>query len=144
MRALANFPIAGKKQVIALQISESGLDLSDLTRARLAWVIARQNRAWYSLAQADTQLRSIGQSSEQIQELENFEQSTRGDVLTARDKALLTVAKNLAASPVALTDAQAQLAIDVASPREFVQTVHYAAMRSLFDRFTEACNLPSD
>jgi len=144
MRALANFPIAGKRQVAAFLSAERDLDLSDLTRARLAWVIARQNGAWYALAEADTKLLALGQTREQILELDQFETSKSETTLTARDRALLKVAKDLAASPVVLSDDEAQHAIDVASPREFIQTVHYTAMRSLFDRFTEACYLPAD
>ncbi|MEY4568550.1 MAG: hypothetical protein RLY14_3520 [Planctomycetota bacterium] len=144
IRVLANFPIAGKRQVLAFQSAEKDLDLSALTRARLAWVIARQNGAWYSLADADARLRTLGQSREQINDLDRFEESKNEELITARDKALLTVARNLAASPVVLTDSEAQRAIDLAGPREFVQTVHYTAMRSLFDRFTEASGLPSD
>jgi hypothetical protein len=86
----------------------------------------------------------MGQTREQITLLENFEQLDSEETLTARDRALLTVAKNLAASPVVLTDLEAQNAIDLAGPREFVQTVHFTAIRSLFDRFTEASNLPAD
>jgi alkylhydroperoxidase family enzyme len=144
MRLLANFPVAGKRQVSALLSSEKDLDLSELTRARLAWVIARQNGAWYSLAESDARLIKLGQTREQILLLENFEEVKTEETLTARDRALLTVAKNLAASPVVLTDIEAQHAIDLAGPRDFVQTVHYTAMRSLFDRFTEACGLPQE
>lgn len=144
MRALANFPIAGKRQVAAFLSAERDLDLSPLTGARLAWVIARQNGAWYSLTEANARLVALGQTPEQILELDSFETTKSVATLTARDRALLTVAKNLAASPVVLTDQEAQQAIDVASPIEFIQTVHYTAMRSLFDRFTEACYLPAD
>ncbi|MFN9444476.1 MAG: hypothetical protein ACK57Y_00410 [Pirellulaceae bacterium] len=144
IRLLANFPVAGKRQVAALLAVEQQLDLSDLTRARLAWVIARQNGAWYALAEAQSRLESLGQSGEQIAELERFELVDSERNLTARDRALLTVAKQLAASPVQLTDAQAQWAIELAGPREFVQAVHYTAMRSLLDRFTEASGLPID
>lgn len=144
MRVLANFPIAGKRQVTALLAAEKNLDLNDLTRARLAWVIARQNGAWYSLAQADATLTSLGQTRAQILELDTFETSDSVETLTPRDKALLTVARNLGASPVVLTDAEAARAIELAGPRDFVQTVHYTAMRSLFDRFTEACFLPTE
>jgi hypothetical protein len=48
------------------------------------------------------------------------------------------VARNLAASPVVLTDAEFDKALKLNSPRDLVQTVHYVAMRALFDRFTEA------
>jgi alkylhydroperoxidase family enzyme len=143
IRVLANYPIAGKRQLVAFLAAERELDLSDLTRARLAWVIARQNGAWYSLGEAQSRLKKLGQTDEQIESLDKFE-SARDSILTSRDKALLTVAKNLAASPVILTDKEVDHAVQLASPREVVQTVHYAAMRSLFDRFTEAAALPID
>lgn len=144
MRLLANFPIAGKRQVNAFLAAENELDLSELTRARIAWVVARQNGAWYSLAQSDKRLLALGQTREQILQLDHLEKVTPDQNLTPRDLTLLTVAKDLAASPVVLTDYDAQRAIDVAGPREFVQTVHYTAMRSLFDRFTEAALLAKD
>ncbi len=83
MRLLANFPVAGKRQVSALLSSEKDLDLSELTRARLAWVIARQNGAWYSLAESDARLIKLGQTREQILLLENFEEVKTEETLTA-------------------------------------------------------------
>ncbi len=57
---------------------------------------------------------------------------------------LLVVAKNLAASPVTLTDQQVEEALRQTNPATVIQVVHYTAMRSLFDRYTEAAGLPSD
>ncbi len=63
------------------------LDLSALVLARLAWLIARQNGAWESLAEADAKLRVLSQSRGQIGNLERFKESTDEELLTARDKA---------------------------------------------------------
>jgi alkylhydroperoxidase family enzyme len=144
IRLLANFPVAGKRQLNGFIATEKELELSELNRAQMAWVIARQNGAWYSLDQSQKRLLALGQSHSQIAELENFAIETPKGTITEKDRALLLVAKNLAASPVILTDAQVADAVRLAGPRDVVQTIHYTAMRSLFDRFTEAAGLPSD
>jgi hypothetical protein len=96
-------------------------------------VVARQDRAWYALGEARSRLRALGQTDAQIAALD-----AGGAGLEEKDRALLVVARNLAASPVVLTDAEFDKALKLNSPRDLVQTVHYVAMRALFDRFTEA------
>lgn len=144
MRLLAQFPIAGKRQVASLLASEQELDLSPLLRAQMAWVIARQNGAAYSLAEAQWRLEELGQSPEQITVLDEIGEPVGPASPGEKETALLLVAKNLAAAPVILTDAQVAEAVRLAGPRDVVQTVHYTAVRSLFDRFTEAAGLPAD
>ncbi len=126
MRLLANFPIAGKRQVTSFVALEKDLDLDASTRAALAHVIARQNGAWYSLSlieqQPGFQRESIESPSPKLQ-------------------SLLTVAEHLAASPVVLTDEEVATALKHWSPKEVTQAIHYTAMRSLFDRMTEAAGL---
>jgi hypothetical protein len=144
MRLLANFPVAGKRQVASFLANEKELELSPLMRAQMSWVIARQNGAWYSLAEAQQRLLDLGQSAAEIEALQSFAQDAAPGSLAARDGALLVVAKHLAAAPVVLTDAEVAKAVELAGAREVVQTVHYTAMRSLFDRFTEAAGLSAD
>jgi len=137
MRLLAHYPGAGLRTAKSFQLTEQQSQLSPLMRARLAWVVARQDRAWYALGEARSRLLSLGQSEAQIAGLDAADSG-----LEAKDRALLTVARHLAASPVVLTDAEFAEALRLNSPRELVQTVHYVAMRALFDRFTEAAGLP--
>ncbi len=144
MRVLANFPIAGKRQLMAFLSAENDLDLSALDRAQMSWVIARQNGAWYSLSQAEQRLKGLGQSDAQIADLNKFVIEQAKGSLGDREYSLLVLAKKLGASPVILTDAQVEEALRQTGPREVVQAIHYTAMRSLFDRFTEAAGLPSD
>lgn len=139
MRLLANFPGAGLRTATAFIATEKQSDLSPLLRAQIDWVVARQDRAWYALGGARKALKAQGQTDTQIADLDGAASS-----LSDKDRALLTVARNLAASPVVLTDAQVAEAVRLAGPRDVVQTVHYVAMRALFDRFTEAAGLPVD
>lgn len=144
MRLLLNFPVAGKRQVASLVTAETDLQLSPLIRAQMSWVIALQNGAWYSLGEAQKRLKDLGQTNEQIDALAQLGDVSGNDKLSPKDRALLIVAKNLAASPVVLTDRQVDEALKLSSSQDVVQTVHYTAMRSMFDRFTEAAALATD
>lgn len=139
LRVLGHYPVAGLKTAVAFNLTEKQSDLSPLLRAQMSWAIARQDRAWYALGEARQRLKALGQTDEQIAALD---QADTG--LADKDQALLIVARNLAASPVVLTDEEFARALKLNSPRDMVQTVHYAAMRALFDRFTEAGGLPID
>ena len=61
--------------------------------------------------------------------------------ITPTERALFTVARKLAASPVVLTDADVEEALKLAGPREVVQLVSYVTNRAAFDRITEAAGL---
>ncbi|MFM8219767.1 MAG: carboxymuconolactone decarboxylase family protein [Planctomycetaceae bacterium] len=138
-RLLANYPGAGLRTAKVFDTTEKQLALTPLTRARIAWVVARQDRAWYALGEARARLRALGQTDAQIADLD-----AGGRGLEEREQALLVVARNLGASPVVLTDEEFERALRLNSPQDLVQTVHYVAMRALFDRFTEAAAPPLD
>lgn len=135
-RLLAHFPVAGKRTVASIRASEEKGDLTPLLKAQISWVIARQDRAWYALGEAERRLTALGQSAEQIAALDGDQHE-----LDAKDRSLLTFARNLAASPVVLTDEQAAEAVKLAGPRDVVQTISYTTFRASFDRFTEAAGL---
>lgn len=139
MRLLANFPIAGKRTVGSYRSAEELGDLGPLLKARISWVIARQDRAWYALGDARRRLLALGQSNADIDALDGDQSE-----LSASDRALLTLARNLAASPVVLTDTQVAAALELAGPRDVVQTISYTTHRASFDRITEAAGLPLD
>jgi AhpD family alkylhydroperoxidase len=137
MRLLANFPVASQRTVASIRAAEELGDLSPLLKAQISWVIARQDRAWYALAEARRRLVALGQTDEQINALDGDQAE-----LSESDRAILTLARNLAASPVVLTDEQVARAVELAGPRDVTQTIHYTTVRASFDRFTEAAGLP--
>jgi hypothetical protein len=63
------------------------------------------------------------------------------NAISDRDRALLVVAKNLAGSPIVLTDAQVEKTVQLAGPRAVTQVIHYTAYRAAFNRLTEAALL---
>lgn len=136
MRLLANFPQSGKRSVASTRFADEKGDLSPLVKAQAAWVIARQDRAWYALGQAYRRLKDLGQTDDQI-----FALDGSWDKLPAKDRSLLVVAKKLAACPVVLTDVEVAEAVKLAGPRDVVQMVSYTTNRASFDRITEAAGL---
>jgi len=141
MRLLANFPADAPNRVrgIVAAQTDADWDLSLTTRAQLSWIIARQDGAWYAVGQARARLKTLGQSDAQIAALD-------GDwsEFPAADRALFTLARNLAASPVVLTDAEVARALELAGPRKVVQAITYTTHCASFDRITEVAGLPLD
>jgi hypothetical protein len=138
-RLLANFPTAGKRSVASIRSADEKGDLTPLLKAQVSWIIARQDRAWYATGQAKKRLRELGQSDEQIYALDGDWSS-----FNPADRALFTVARKLAASPVVLTDDDVATALKLVGPRDVVQLISYTTNRASFDRITEAAGLQID
>jgi hypothetical protein len=142
MRLMANFPVAGKRMVVGLIASQDADQLSPKLQAEINWVVARQDRAWYAAAIAKDELAKQGVSSAGLTALDG-DLSVDGEnpLLSKEDRALLTVAKNLAASPIVLTDRQVERAVELVGARAVVQTISYTVYRAAFNRITEAAGL---
>ncbi len=136
VRLLANFPKAGSSRFDTYRSAEEKGDLSKLLKAQLSWIVARQDRAWYALELAQSQLRRLGQSDDQIFSLD-------GDwsAFEPRDRDLFQVAKKLSTSPVVLSDEEVKQAIGSAGAKSVVQTISYTTSRASFNRLTEAAGL---
>jgi alkylhydroperoxidase family enzyme len=136
MRLLANFPVQGKARVASQRSAEASPDLTPLQRAQIAWVIARQDRAWYAAGRAKRTLNELGQTNDQVYALDGDWQ-----LFSPADLSLLTVARKLAASPIVLTDAEVAEALKLTGPKQVVQTINLTAQCASFDRITEAAGL---
>jgi AhpD family alkylhydroperoxidase len=136
VRLLANFPTQGKARILSQRTVEEKGDLSAVLKAQVAWIVARQDRAWYAAGRARNRLKDLGQSDDQVYKLD-------GDwsEFTPAERAMFTVARKLAASPVVLTDADVAEALRLTSPRDVVQLVNYVTVCASFDRITEAAGL---
>jgi alkylhydroperoxidase family enzyme len=136
VRLLANFPRDGKNRIVELRAADEKGDLKPLLKAQVSWIVARQDRAWYAVGRAGRRLRELGWSDEQVYALDGPWKD-----FTPAERALFTVARKLAASPIVLTDEDVALALKLTSPREVVQLISYTTTRALFDRVTEAAGL---
>ena len=105
-------------------------------KAQVSWIVARQDRAWYATGLARQRLKELGQSDDQIYQLD-------GDWngCTPTECSLFTLARKLAATPVVLTDAEVEEAVKLAGPRDVVQLISYTTNLASFDRITEAAGL---
>lgn len=137
MRLMAVFPREGGGRVRSLRASEEKGNLTPLLKAQVSWIIARNDRAWYATGLAKQRLRELGQTDDQIFALD-------GDwsAFTPGERAMFTVAKKLASTPIVMTDDDANEAMKHTGPREVVQLVSYVTGRAYFDRVTEAAGLP--
>jgi AhpD family alkylhydroperoxidase len=136
VRLLANFPKDGKNRIESILNANEKGDLKPLLKAQVSWIIARQDRAWYATGEAKRRLKALGQSDEQIYKLDG-----KWEDFSDTERALFTVARKLAASPVVLTDEEVAKAVKLAGPRDVVQLVNYVTTRASFDRITEAAGL---
>jgi hypothetical protein len=136
VRLLANFPVHGKGRVASHRSAEERGDLSPLLKAQVSWIVARQDRAWYAAGEARRRLNELGWSDDQVYTLD-------GDwaAFTPEERAMFTVARQLAASPIVLTDAEVAAAVELAGPRKIVQLISYTTNRAAFNRITEAAGL---
>ncbi len=138
IRLLANFPNEGRGRLPSLVSREKRTgELTELQKAQLNWIIARQDRAWYAVGQAKKKLMLLGQTEDQIFALDGDRKE-----FSESDQALFTFSQNLAASPIALTDDDASLALTLTSPAHVVQTINHVASCAYFNRVTEAAGLP--
>jgi hypothetical protein len=136
VRLLANFPKDGKGRILSQRSAEEKGDLSPLLKAQVSWIVARQDRAWYAAGSAQRRLQELGWSDDQVSKLDGS-----WEEFTPLERALFTVARKLAASPVVLTDEDVARAVKLAGPRDVVQLISYTTVRASFDRITEAAGL---
>jgi alkylhydroperoxidase family enzyme len=136
VRLLATFREQGKSRVAGQWAAEEKGDLKPLLKAQVSWIVARQDRAWYATGEAKKRLRALGQTEDQIYKLDGDWKD-----FTPSERSMFTLAKNLAASPVVLTDDDVAAAVKLVGPRDVVQLISYVATRASFDRITEAAGL---
>lgn len=137
VRLVTNFPREGMNRINTVLAADAKGELKPLLKAQVSWITARQDRAWYATGIALKRLKELGQTDKQVAALD-------GDwsEFSPADRAMFTVARKLAASPVVLTDADVDAALKLTSPRDVVQLIHFTTTRAWFDRVTEAAGLP--
>jgi hypothetical protein len=136
VRLLANFPRDGKARIAELYAAEEKGDLKPLLKAQVSWIVARQDGAWYAAGRARRRLLELGWTEEQVYRLDG-----NWSEFAPAERALFTLARNLAASPIVLTDDDVAEALRRTGPREVVQLISYTTNRAFFDRVTEAAGL---
>ena len=136
VRLMANFTRDGRTRIISTRTANERDELPAVLKAQIAWIVARQDRAWYATGLAKKRLLDLGQTEDQIYALDgDWEQ------FSAADKSLFRVARQLSNTPIILTDAEVAEAVAAAGPRDVVRVITYTTGCASFDRVTEAAGL---
>ena len=140
IRLLANFPDAGKARINSLiAVGSPGFEkgaLDRTLRAQIAWIAARQDRAWYALGHARRRLNTLGQSDDAIFALD----SPSADV-SPTQRAVFHLAGKLTVDPALVTDSDVEAVRRFLSDRETAEVVYFITAAAFFDRVTEAAGL---
>jgi alkylhydroperoxidase family enzyme len=139
MRLMATHPTQSKSRLTSQITAEEKGNLSPLLKAQVSWIIARQDRALYATAEAKRRLKALGQSDDQIYALDGDWAS-----FTPTERAMFQIARQLAASPIVLTDADVDPAVKLVGNRDVVQLINYVTTRAAFHRITEVAGLQAE
>ncbi|QEH38939.1 hypothetical protein OJF2_75490 [Aquisphaera giovannonii] len=138
IRLLAAFPKAGPARVKVHRASETRGVLDPLLRAQIAWIAARNDRAWYALGHARARLLALGQDDDAIYRLDRADL----DNIPARRRAVYSLARKLTVDPALVADADVEAVRAQFPDREVAEIVFQVTEAAYFDRLTEAAGLP--
>lgn len=139
VRLLANFPKSMRSRITGLKAAADKGSLSPKLKAQIAWVAARNDRAWYALAVAKDRLRKAGVSEDDIWKLDGDRKH-----LTEAEQAALTLAETLTVAPWKVTDEMVERCRKHFKDTEVAEIVFHTCNAAFFNRVTEVARLPLD
>ena len=113
--------------------------LSQKLSAELAWVAARNDRAWYALAIARERLKKAGLTDDQIFALDGDRKQ-----LPESEQAALVLVVTLTVAPWKVTDEMVERCRKSFKDGEVGEIFHHACNAAFFDRVTEVARIPFD
>ena len=136
VRLLTVFPKAGPGRVSMHRASETEGTLDPLTKARIAWIAARNDRAWYALGHAQKRLRALGQSDDAIYALDG-----PSDGFSPADQAVIRLARKLTNDPALIADEDIAALRKSFTDKQTAEIVFHVTEAAFFDRLTEPAGL---
>jgi alkylhydroperoxidase family enzyme len=106
-------------------------------KAQIAWVCAREDRAWYAAAHARARLNALGVSDDVLFAIGGDDSS-----FTPADQATFAFARKLTSAPHAVGDQDVAALRALFSDHEVAEIIFLICDANSFDRFTETLNLP--
>jgi len=106
-------------------------------KALIAWVCAREDRAWYAAAHARARLNSLGVADDAL-----FAIGGKEDPFTPAEQATFAFARKLTAAPHTIVDGDVAALKSHFSDHEVAEVIFLICDANSFDRFTEALRLP--
>jgi alkylhydroperoxidase family enzyme len=136
-RLLGNFPKGGKALAGSIGRARTGGKLSPVLKAKIAWVGARNDRAWYALGHARRRLNDLGVNDDRAFALDRPDHGS-----TPAEQAALALVRKITVDPALITDADVEAVRAHYSDPETAEVVYLATQAASFDRLTEAAGLP--
>ena len=136
MRLLAVSPQGAAGRAGSIVATEAKGKLDPRTKAILAWVTARHDRAWYALGHARERLMALGFSDDKIFALDDW-----NTIESEKDREVVRFAKTLAVDPALITDEDFARLKKHFSDQLIAEIVHQVAQDAGFDRITESAGL---
>jgi alkylhydroperoxidase family enzyme len=136
VRLLADFPKGGRGWAAQTYHSETKGRLSPKFKAEIAYVAARNDRAWYALGHAIRRLKELGLDDNAIDALDQ-----PGESNPKPERAALALARKVTVDPALITDADIEGLRKLYSDQEVAEIVYQITQAAFFDRLTEAAGL---
>jgi alkylhydroperoxidase family enzyme len=134
---LSQFPKTGVSAVQGHRRSEENGELTPMMRARIAWISARHDRAWYALGRAMVQLKALGATEDEI-----FALDAPDDRFNPAEQAAYRLTRKFAIAPQHITDADVEAVRKHYGDIAGAEVVSRCTQAAFFDRLTEAAGLP--
>ncbi len=136
VRLLANFPKAGLARINTLRAAAEKGKLDVRLKAEIAWIAARQDRAWYALGHAKRRLQALGFSEDAIYALDG-----PWDRCSPAERAVFALVQKVTAAPATIVDADVAAVRKHYSDYEVAEIVYHITQAAFFNRVTEASGL---
>ncbi len=136
VRLLGNFSKGGKNLAGSTYRAQTKGKLGPLLRAKIAWVGARNDRAWYALGHAKRRLNDLGLSDDQVFALDRPDFAS-----TPAEQTALALVRKITVDPALISDADVEAVRKHYSDSETAEVVYRATQAAAFDRLTEAAGL---
>jgi alkylhydroperoxidase family enzyme len=156
VRLLARFPKQGPSRVAMHRAAETEGELDARSRAIIAYVAARHDRAWYALDLARKRLAELGFTPEQVAALDEQSRPLTADERRAlagdggsaesvpADRLVAAIARKLTTDPARIDDLDVESLRGRFTDKQVAEIVFQATEASYFNRLTEAAGLPLD
>jgi alkylhydroperoxidase family enzyme len=136
VRLLAHFPKAGAARVNGLHAAAHKGHLDDLLKARINWIAARHDRAWYAAGQARKQLLARGQSLDAVYGLDG-----PWDRFPLKERLTFEFVRKLTVAPASIIDEDVARLRKHYTDSQVAELVYRVGNAAFFNRVTEACQL---
>ena len=135
-RLLAALPKVAPDRVTSYQAVFDKGTLDPRTKAIIAYVGARNDRAWYALGHAMARLKALGMSDDQIFALDQPEKLT-----SPADREVVQFARQLTVDPALIDDDDFARMRKLMSDKLVAEVVYQTSQAAFFGRLTEAAGL---